>query len=313
MKIINLHTKTEYALSPGDRISCAIGNFDGVHLGHRALISLAARKQKNITHSAVWTFSEPSSRKLGGVCLLTSPSERYEIFRSLGIDLLFLTDFDEVRSLSPEDFVKEILFEKCKVRLAVCGFNFRYGKMAAGNALTLKNDMEALGAATCVVEPFCLDGAIVSSSAIREALCAGEPERAAKMLSRPYSIITPVIHGKKLGRTLGFPTANQHFPVGRVIPRFGVYAVRLHTDEGSFEGVANVGLRPTVEYTPTANCESFIFDFNGDLYGKTVKTEFCAFLRPEQRFSDIDSLSQAIRNDICNARDYFRSEKERML
>ncbi len=309
MKIIDLNTKKEYSLSSEDRISCAIGNFDGVHLGHRALIALAAQKEKTITKSAVWTFSEPSSRKLGGVSLLTSPEERFDIFRSLGIELLFLTDFEEVRSLSPEAFVKEILFEKCRVRRAVCGFNFRYGKMAAGNALTLKHDLNALGADVCVVEPYCLDGAVVSSSAIREALVAGETAYATKMLSHPYSITSTVVHGKKLGRTLGFPTANQPFPHGRVIPKFGVYAVRLHTSDGWYHGVANVGIRPTVENTPIANCETFIFDFDGDLYGKTVKTEFCAFLRPEKHFSDVGALMAAVRNDITNARLYFQSER----
>ena len=313
MKIIDLNTKKEYALSPQDRISCAIGNFDGVHLGHRALISLAAKKQKAITKSAVWTFSEPSSRQLGGVSLLSAPAERYEIFRMLGIELLFLTDFEDVRSLSPEAFAKEILFEACHVRNAVCGFNFRYGNMASGDALTLKKDMNALGADVSIVEPFCLNGTVVSSSAIRDALTAGNPELAADMLSRPYSITAPVVHGKKLGRTLGFPTAHQHFPKGRIIPKFGVYAVRLYTEDGCYNGVANVGIRPTVEHTPVANCETFIFDFQGDLYGKTVRTEFCAFLRPEQPFSDVISLKTAVHNDIANARLYFQTERKNTL
>ena len=308
MKIIDLQNETEYALSENDGISAAIGNFDGVHLGHRALISLAAQKKDGITKSAVWTFTNPSSRMVNGVSLLTDTEERREFFRSLGIDLLFLTDFNDVRSLSPKEFVKDVLYETCKVRRAVCGFNFRYGKMAAGTAETLETDLTALGGTVDIVPPFEWQGKTVSSSRIREALALGDPESAASMLARPYSITAEIVHGKKLGRTLGFPTANQRFPEGRAVPRFGVYAVRLHTDGACYHGVANVGIRPTVENTDAANCETYLFDFKGDLYGKTAKTEFLSFLRPERHFSNINELKNAVDSDILAAKRYFGKE-----
>ncbi|MBQ8495895.1 MAG: bifunctional riboflavin kinase/FAD synthetase [Clostridia bacterium] len=313
MKIIDLKNETEYKLLPEDMVSCAIGNFDGVHLGHRALITLAAEKKDGITKSAVWTFAEPSSRALGGVSLLTDTAERATLFRSLGIDLLFLADFEEMRSLSPEDFAEDILYRRCQVRRVVCGFNFRYGKMAAGNAETLKSSFDRLGGKTEIVPPFCLNGAVVSSSEIREALSIGNMKRARAMLDRPYSLTAEIVHGKQLGRTLGFPTANQRFPKGRAVPKYGVYAVRLTIDGKTYEGVANVGVRPTVENTLRANCETYVFDFEGNLYGKTATTEFLAFLRPERHFSDVNALTDAVNGDKETAKRYFKTEKERSL
>ena len=157
MKIIDLKTEKETTLSESDRVSCALGNFDGVHLGHRVLLRIAAEK-KNATKSAVWTFSEPSSRTTSGISLLTDPEERLAIFRALGIDLVFMTDFASVRGIDKETFAKEILYEKCHVRTAVCGFNFRYGAGASGNADTLKTSLAALGAEVEIVPQFMLRG-----------------------------------------------------------------------------------------------------------------------------------------------------------
>ncbi len=307
MKIIDLKTGNLTTLAAQDRVSCALGNFDGVHLGHRALISLAAEK-KHATKSAVWTFSEPSSRVTGGISLLTDPPERLAIFRSLGIDLVFLSDFESVRNLDCETFVKEILYEACHVRHAVCGFNFRYGAKAAGNAETLTEMLGSLGGEVTVVPPFMRNGKTVSSSEIRACLASGDTEEAAEMLSRPYAITSEVMHGKKLGRTLGFPTANQRFPALRAIPRFGVYAVRMTVDGKCYHGVANVGLRPTVENAAQVNCETFLFDFSGELYGKTATTEFLHFLRAERKFSSVDALKAAVDVNILEAKQYFAEQ-----
>ncbi len=310
IKIFDLQTQTEYALRDEDRLSCAIGNFDGVHAGHQKLLSLAAEKNGNVTKSAVFTFSVPTSRLKNGTALLTSPQERYPLFRDLGIDLLILAEFEDIAGLSHERFAEDILFQQCHVRRALCGFNFRYGKAALGNADTLKKTLCALGAEVDVVSPYRLDGHTVSSSEIREAPSVGNVKRAHRMLTRPYAVTAEVVHGKQLGRTLGFPTANQRFPSDRLVPKFGVYAVRVQTDAAVYFGVANVGIRPTVEHTVSANCEVYLFDFDGDLYGKTVTTEFLEFLRPERHFSDIRALTAAVHNDIHTAKQYFLSEKD---
>ena len=313
IKIFDLQTQKEYKLSDEDKLSCAIGNFDGVHAGHRKLLSLAAEKKGGITKSAVFTFSVPTSRIKSGISLLTSPEERYPLFREIGIELLILADFEDIAALSHEQFARDILFDQCHVRRALCGFNFRYGRGALGNAESLKNTFAALGGTVDVLPPCRLDGHTVSSSEIREALSVGNPKRALQMLTRPYSVTSEVVRGKQLGRTLGFPTANQRFPADRLVPKFGVYAVRVQTDTGTYFGVANVGVRPTVEHTVSANCETYLFDFDGDLYGKTVKTEFLEFLRPERHFRSVDALTSAVCNDIHIAKQYFLSEKDLLM
>ena len=310
IRIFDLKTEKEYVLSAEDKLSCAIGNFDGVHAGHRKLLTLAAEKCNSITKSAVFTFSVPTSRLKNGISLLNSPEERYPLFRALGIDLLILADFEDIAAFSPESFAEEILFRRCHVRRVLCGFNFRYGKAAAGNAQSLKNTFSALGGEVEIVPPYRLDGHTVSSSEIREALSVGNVRRARRMLTRPYAITAEVVHGKQLGRTLGFPTANQRFPLDRLVPKYGVYAVRVLADGKAYFGVANVGVRPTVENTVSANCEVYILDFKGDLYGKTITTEFFEFLRPERHFSDVQALVAAVHNDIHTAKQYFQAEKD---
>lgn len=310
IKIFDLQTQTEYALREEDRLSCAIGNFDGVHAGHQRLLSLAAQKGDGITKSAVFTFAVPTSHIKNGTALLTSPKERYALFRGIGLDLLILAEFEDIAALSHVQFANDILFQRCHVRHALCGFNFRYGRSALGNAETLKNTFLALGGTVAIVPPYRLDGHTVSSSEIREALSVGNAKRAHRMLTRPYALTAEVVHGKQLGRTLGFPTANQRFPSDRLVPKFGVYAVRVQTDTGIYFGVANIGVRPTVEHTVSANCEVYLLDFEGDLYGKTVTTEFLEFLRPERHFSDVSALVGAVRNDIHTAKQYFLSEKD---
>ncbi len=311
MKIIDLKTGNETVLRENERVSCALGNFDGVHLGHRALLEIAAQK-KNADRSAVWTFCEPSSRTTNGISLLTDPEERLAIFRELGIDLVFLADFASVRGLDRETFAKEVLYRDCHVRTAVCGFNFRYGMKASGNAETLKAVFSELGGEVIVVPPFALNGMTVSSTAIRTALSKGDVEAASEMLTHPYAITSEVLHGKKLGRQLGFPTANQVFPPLCAIPRFGVYAVRMTVDGKEYHGVANVGVRPTVEHTTAVNCETFLLDFHGDLYGKIVKTEFLHFLRAERRFDSVSELKSAVDQNIREAEAYFEKQRERV-
>ena len=310
IKIYDLKTGKEHVLSSEDKLSCAIGNFDGVHAGHQKLLSLAAEKSDAITKSAVFTFSMPTSRLKNGISLLTSPEERYPLFRDLNIELLILADFADIASLSPERFAEEVLFRRCHVRRVLCGFNFRYGKAATGNAQSLQRTFSALGGSVDIVPPYRIDGLTVSSSEIREALSVGNVYRAHHMLTRPYAITAEVVHGKQLGRTLGFPTANQYFPPDRLVPKFGVYAVRVQADGKTYFGVANVGVRPTVENTVSANCEVYILDFKGNLYGKTVTTEFHAFLRPERHFSNIDALVTAVHNDIQSAKQYFQIPKD---
>ena len=190
----------------------------------------------------------------------------------------------------------------CGCEGVVCGFNFRFGKCAAGTP----DDLTAyLGAERVVVMPEMKRGEeTVSSSRIRAALMQGKAATAADLLGRPYRLCTTVTGGKRLGRTIGFPTANQYFLPESLIPAHGVYVARCHTSKGIFLGVANVGCHPTVDAHARVNCETYLLDFDGDLYGERPTTELLHYLRPEEKFSDLDALVAAIRHDADEARAY---------
>ncbi len=306
MYVYDLHTmqKEESAVSP---LSVALGNFDGVHEGHAALIreAVAYAKAHGIK-SAVWTFANGAAtlpNKPDTQCI-TGVRDKLALIASLGVDLAFLEDFDTVRGLSPERFVNEQLIEKCGAVCAVCGFNFRFGAGASGNSETLRALMSPRDC--IVVPPVYIGGRLVSSTAIRALIESGDTEGAAGMLGHPFFINTPVVHGKHLGRTIGIPTINQNFPAGYVIPRNGIYACEVGIGGKRFPGVANVGIRPTIENdTHQMNCETHIIGYSGELYGKDVKVSFFRYLRDEMKFADVDELGAQIRRDIENTLAYF--------
>ncbi|MCI8388126.1 MAG: bifunctional riboflavin kinase/FAD synthetase [Clostridiales bacterium] len=292
-------------------LAVALGSFDGVHAGHSELISRAVDYAKaHGIYSAVWTFKDDSSalpKKNGRI--LTTLSEKLSLIASLGVDYALLEDFSHIRDYSPERFVNELLIERCGVVCAVCGFNFSFGKYGLGNCDTLR---ELMNPRECiVVPPVYKGGNLVSSSAIRLLIEAGETEKAADMLGRPFFIDFPVVHGKQLGRTIGIPTINQNFPEGHIIPKTGIYACTVEVGSSDnngdiFLGVSNIGLRPTVDNTSNhINCETHIINYNGWLYGKDIKVSFYKRLRDEIKFPNIDSLKAQIERDISAAIEYF--------
>ncbi len=233
---------------------------------------------------------------------LTTLKERVQALKELGAELIWLCDFAAVKNLPAEDFI-ELLRTNCLCVGAVCGYNHRFGLGAKGTPELL---IERFGDDCAkVLPPLELDGAPISSTRIRACLRAGDVEEAARLLGRPYALESRVMHGKSLGRTLGFPTANQVFPADRLVPALGVYAVRCHTPLGVYMGVANVGLRPTVDDPGRVNCETHIIHFSGDLYDKRIKVEFLKFLRSEKKFNSIDDLIAAIGRDAETAAAYI--------
>ncbi len=293
MEIIRLSSDT---LPPTDtECAVALGFFDGMHRGHRALlkktVSVAAERR---LASAVLTFD---SVYKSGAPRLCDTYDRICHFADADIDYVFLCDFEQMRFDSPDYFVTETLTRICRAKVALCGFNFRFGAGAAGDAALLGTLMRSCGGDTVVLPPLSLsDGTLISSSAIRAAVERGDMSYAAALLGRPFSIDTPVEHGKALGRTLGFPTINQFFPPLSVIPAYGVYAVCCTVDSEVHLGVANVGVRPTVDGN-NPNCETHILGYTGDLYDLRVRVEFLEMLRPERRFDSVEALKQQIEND----------------
>ncbi len=303
MEVIRL---TDHGASVPDACVTALGFFDGVHRGHRALlrrtVSLA---EKHGMAAAVFTFdpADPAYKSAAG--RITSPEEKLSLFASYGITHVFYADFAAVRSLSPEVFVSDILIGTLHTRTAVCGYNFRFGNGAAGTARELKRLMHAAGGRISVIPQKLLsDGTPISSSRVRELLAAGDMPAVGALLGRPYTLTAPVMHGKALGRTIGFPTMNQFFPDGVVPPAYGVYDILCHIGGKPYRGLANVGVRPTVD-NGQVNCETYLIDFDGDLYDKTVTIRFQRMLRPEKQFASIEELRAAITQNIKEMQDYY--------
>lgn len=295
------------ATPPKTTVLC-LGNFDGVHKAHQALFQEGLTLRNTVAPSAacgVFCFSEPPSHFLSEAPppQLCSLEEKLTLLAACGMEYVFLADFPAVQDLSPEDFIQRILLEECHCVGAVCGFNYRFGARGTGTAEQLK---AMLPAPVTVCPQVAEDGSPVSSTRIRRLLLDGNAENAARLLSRPYFFSAPVIHGKGLGHRWGIPTINQQIPPHRLIPRHGVYVTQCLVDGKRYTAVTNVGLRPTVDSNATVNCESFLLDFQGDLYEKTVQISFLKWIRPEIRFPSPEALQEQIRKDIQTARD-FRS------
>ncbi len=291
----------------------ALGNFDGVHMGHAALIGKAVSLAlQNDLLSCVYTFSDhPSNFKNGISGLITDNCEKSEAVSALGADILCFDDFDSVKGLSCSQFCRDILVGALGCEVAVCGGNYSFGVGRSGNFLTLQREMEALGKKAIVLDCVQLSGSPVNSTRVRELICLGDMEQAAELLGRRYSFCATVVHGKKLGRELGSPTVNQFFPEKKLRPKNGVYISICHVGGKAFAGVTNVGTNPTVnsEGNHPVLCETHIIGYDGDLYGKDVRVEFCKRLRDEKKFPSLDALKNEIAGNVRQAKDYFEREK----
>lgn len=285
----------------------ALGNFDGVHLGHQAILRscLDAAHAAGV-RSAVMTF-EPHPReffgKAAGPLRITSFRRKAELIRDAGIDILFVVRFNKAfSSLSADSFVEEVLHRALAVRHVVTGYNFAFGKGRGGTTdfLMKQGRLYEFGFTACppVHEA---GGKVVSSSAIRQLLTAGDVRKAGQWLGRPYEVAGRVQKGHQRGQELGFPTANLSLE-GLFRPRFGVYAVRIVADETRYDAVANLGIRPTFGQHE-ALLEVHGFEMRQNLYGKRVRVEFIDFLRDEKRFDDVEALRTQIAVDCAQARE----------
>lgn len=311
MRIVNLKDREK----PLSLTACGLclGNFDGVHRGHRALIDELIRMNGQATPAlplGALLFSKPPSLILAPrpVPQLTTLEEKLNLLGEAGLDFAVLYDFEELKDLSPDDFVQQILIGQCHCRLAVCGFNYSYGARGAGTPDTLAQSFGALpGRALSVVAPVTEGDTPISSSAIRILLQQGRPDTAARLLGRPFSLAGRVTNGKHVGGAMGFPTANISFPQWGLVPKHGVYLSRVRIDGKDFYGISNVGNRPTFDDGELINCETFVFDFEGDLYEKTIRVSLLRFLREERRFASEQALREQILADVAQAKTYAKT------
>lgn len=286
----------------------ALGNFDGFHLGHQAVVAEAVNWAKSEGRPAIVATFDPHPVRHFAPHVppfrLTTLDQRQELFAAAGADAMLVFHFDgELASMSADSFVADLLCRHIGAAGVVTGEDFSFGARRGGNVAVLRDVGANHGMAARAVGPVKVDGQVVSSSRIRDLLKAGDCEAAAALLTRPFAIRGEVIHGDKRGRTIGYPTAN--LDMGTYLrPRYGIYAVRgrvVATGE-PLQGAANLGVRPTFD-PPRELLEPFFFDFAGDLYGQQIEVELRHFLRPEAKFADMPTLVAQMEADCVQARD----------
>ena len=293
----------------------ALGFFDGVHLGHAALLRTVAQRAAQLgAVPAAFTFDQHPEDVIFGaprVPLITSPADRADLMERLyGIREVIVAHFDQrMMHMDWEAFVTDYLVGKYGAVHLVAGHDFHFGYKGQGNPARLMEKCAQLGIGCDIVPKVEMDGITISSTYIRSLVAQGEMERANEFLGHPYTLTASVEHGKKLGSALGFPTVNLTFAPGVMTPAFGVYATKVWVGEDCYSAVTNVGIRPTVDDGDKVNVEGFLLDFSGDLYGKTLRMDFYRRLREERKFNSLEELRDEVMRNVQQTRDYFAEQK----
>jgi len=290
------------------KTAIALGSFDGLHRGHMAVIEKAVRQKENGLRPIAVTFKEHPQKYLNGSTppLIFSGIVKERAFKDAGISLYEL-DFADIMRLTPEEFFEKILINKLHAAFISCGYNYRFGINGTGDAELLKELCEKKDIEFCVAPKVEFENEPISSTRIRQAILAGDIEKANMMLGRPFSYCEKVVSGDHIGRKLGAPTINQFFPENHIIPKFGVYISKVEIDGRFYRAVTNIGIRPTLELK-VPRSETCIIDFSGDLYGRHIEVFLLKYLRPELIFEGLDSLKGQIMSDIEKARLYEEPE-----
>lgn len=275
----------------------ALGYFDGLHKGHRNVISLAAAEKENGLTPVCFTFSKSPKSVLNGTrynALMTN-EDKIKTLERLGIERTYQADFKKIMNMPAKDFAQKILIDTLKAEKLFCGFNYRYGKNGEGSAETLKSFCESKGITLTVVPATESEGEVVSSTLIRKLIADGNVKRANELMCSRFGFSSVIEHGKRLGRELGTPTINQPLCSELVVPKFGVYASIVTLENGdSYCGVTNIGIKPTVGGN-TPLCETWMPKYSGgEIYGQSADVRLLEFIRPERKFSGIDELKNAI-------------------
>jgi riboflavin kinase / FMN adenylyltransferase len=284
----------------------ALGNFDGVHVGHQTILRAAIERARAAGGSALAVTFDPLPAKVlnpnRAPRLILTPEDKHELLRSFGLDgVIVLTFSRELSMVPPEAFVREYLRRRIGARVVVVGHNVSFGHARAGNAEVMRRLGGELGFETNVIGPIERDGIVVSSTQVREMIAMGDMKRTAILLGRPHFLRGPVVHGRERGRTIGFPTANVQSRT-ECLPPDGVYATRVVMEEGSYPSITNIGMRPTFG-EPERSIEAHIFDFDRDIYGREVKLEIAERIRPERKFESAQALAAQIASDLRRAKE----------
>lgn len=296
----------------------ALGYFDGVHLGHHALMERAVLRAQEIGgKSAVFTFDQHPSSFITGhpVPLITAAAYREQELKQLGgVDEVIFGHFDEaMRTMDWRDFIHELLIGRYHARWLISGRNNRFGYKGLGTPEGMAEECAKAGIGYDCIEDVKLDGIVVSSTYIRGRIAAGDMEGATRFLGHPYTVTGVVEHGRGVGaRTLGVPTVNLRLPPEMALPPYGVYAARVRVDGGeSYIAATNIGVKPTFADGGGPTIEPHLLDFQGDLYGRLIHVELCRFLRPEMAFPTTDALKAAIEENVRQTREFFAAHPEK--
>ena len=287
----------------GKGASVALGLFDGLHIGHRQVLEAALHSGELAPCVFTYTISSQIPQNKKNYSTLMPDEQKCALLEQMGFEMVVMPEFDSFKDVEPREFVERMLIEGMGARELSCGYDFTFGKKGAGDTRLLSQVAAEHGVGLNIIQPVLLDGKPVSSARIRQAILDGRMDDASRMLGRRFCIRLKVEHGNQIGRMLDFPTINQVFPRFHIVPRYGVYSTIVNIDGKLYGGVTNVGVKPTVGSDgPLA--ETYILDFSGDLYGKTVEVYFFRFVRPERRFESIDRLREQIlrTNAACRRR-----------
>ncbi len=294
---------TEFQVQEETAIS--IGKFDGLHQGHQLLVERIVKKKQEGLKALIFTFD------FGDRPVLLLPEERREMLRKWGVDYLLECPFVEsISHMEAEEFVRKILVERLHVRYLAVGTDFRFGCQRRGDYRLLQRLSAECGYEVEVVEKACWQGEEISSSRIRRELEQGRMELVNQLLGYAYSVTGEVLHGRKIGRTLGMPTTNIVPSERKLLPPNGVYATRTVIAGKLFEGITNIGYKPTVGAEPRKGVETYLFDLDRNLYGEILTVRFYGYERPERKFDSLEELKKRIGQDVEWGRTYFGEAEE---
>ena len=290
---------TEFETTEATAIS--LGKFDGLHMGHQLLVNRILKKKEEGLKALIFTFD------FGDRPMLLLPEERRALLKKWGVDYLIECPFVEsLAHMEAEDFVREILVRRLHAKYLAVGTDFHFGHNRKGSYQLLEAMQEECGFEVEVVEKACYDGEEISSTRIRRELEQGHMELVNQLLGYNFSVTGEVLHGRQIGRTLGLPTTNLLPGPGKLLPPNGVYATRTRIADEIFEGITNIGHKPTVGAEPRRGVETFLFDLDRNLYGDVITVNFYGFERPERKFESLEALKARIEQDVIWGREYFR-------
>lgn len=297
------------------KTAVALGKFEGIHRGHQLLIDKVKNLEAEGYTSVVYTFDRPPKMTLESdetYLQIYTKQERERILAEKGVSVLIEQPFTkEFAALSPERFIREVLAGKAGARVVVVGTDFHFGKNRAGNVETLADMQKECGYRLIILPKLQEGGKDISSTRIRACIAKGDMDEAALLLGRPFALTGPVVHGREVGRKLDFPTVNQKAAPHKLLPSNGVYVSRVHTPDGVYEGMTNVGVRPTFADGTGKNVETHLLAYDGDLYDREITVEFLHHQRPELRFDDAQALQMQLRRDEAQVRAYFQNKKQK--